>query len=56
MIRSIPLDVWAAATLAVAILVFVVTDPVPAIAAAAFLLLCIHLVTEAFSGTDWSGF
>jgi hypothetical protein len=55
-IRSIPADVWAAVTLAVAILVFAVAEPIPAIAAAAFLLLCAHLVVEAFGGTDWCGF
>jgi hypothetical protein len=54
-IRSIPADVWAAIASAIAILLFAVADAIPAIAAAAFLLLCAHLVVELLGGTDWFG-
>lgn len=50
MLRSIPLDVWAAAALAVAIALAAIFDPIPAIFVAACLAAFAYVAVEAFGG------
>ncbi len=50
MIRVIPLDVWAAVALAVAVLLAWVFDPIPAIFAGVFLGVCAYVAVQAFGG------
>lgn len=50
MFRLIPLDVWAATVLAIAIALVAVSDPIPTIFVGVCLALVAYVVVEAFGG------
>ena len=47
MLRSIPLDVWAAAVLALAV-VIAMPDPAPAIVSATYLAMWVYIIIKTF--------
>ena len=50
MLRLIPLDVWAATALAVAVTLVAIFDPIPAIFVGVSLGVLAYVVVEAFGG------
>lgn len=50
MLRSIPIDIWAAAAVALAVLLFELFDPAPAIFMAIYLGVCAYIVVRTFRG------
>ena len=52
MFRSIPWDVWAAATLAGAVVLAMIFEPGPAALIVAYIFVCAYIVVETMSGAQ----
>ncbi|HEX3338066.1 MAG TPA: hypothetical protein VHT68_02695 [Pseudolabrys sp.] len=50
MLKSIPWDVWAAAAIAVAVVLVAIFDPTPAIFIVIVLGLCAYIAVQTFGG------